>query len=122
MYENLKVYDRIITLCKQKNISVRRLEMDLGFSNGQIKLMRDSKINSVRLLAIAEYFGTSVEYLLTGVEPEYYTNPETARIAQEIFEDPNQRILFDASRDLSPENVLFLAEMAKKLKATNPDG
>lgn len=122
MYENLKVYDRIITLRKQKNISVRRLEMDLGFSNGQIKLMRDSKINSVRLLAIAEYFGTSVEYLLTGQEPEYYTNPETARIAQEIFEDPNQRILFDASRDLSPENVLFLAEMAKKLKATNPNG
>lgn len=37
MQENLKVYERIIDLCKQKNISVRRLEMDLDFSNGQIK-------------------------------------------------------------------------------------
>ena len=122
MQENLKVYERIIDLCKQKNISVRRLEMDLDFSNGQIKKMRDSKINSVRLLAIAEYFGTTVEYLLTGEEPEYYTNPETARIAQEIFEDPNQRILFDASRDLQPDEVLLLAEMAKKMKRTNHDG
>lgn len=122
MQENLKVYERIIDLCKQKNISVRRLEMDLDFSNGQIKKMRDSKINSVRLLAIAEYFGTTVEYLLTGEEPSYYTNPETARIAQEIFEDPNQRILFDASRDLQPDEVLLLAEIAKKMKATNPDG
>lgn len=122
MQENLKIYERIIELCKQNDVSVRRLEMDLGFSNGQIKKMRDSKISSVRLLAIAEYFGTNVEYLLTGVEPSYYTNPETARIAQEIFEDPNQRILFDASRDLQPDEVLLLAEIAKKMKATNPDG
>lgn len=122
MKENLKVYDRIIDLCHQRNISVRSLERELGFSNGQIKIMRDSKISSERLLAIATYFGTSMEYLLTGVEPEYYTNPETARIAQRIFDDPSQRILFDASEDLSPEDALFLAEMAKKMKRTNPDG
>ena len=122
MQENLKVYNRIIELCHQKHISVRSLERDLGFSNGQIKTMRDSKISSERLHAIAKYFGTNVEYLLTGEEPEYYTNPETARIAQEIFEDPNQRILFDASRDLQPDEVLLLAEIAKKMKATNPDG
>ena len=122
MKENLKVYDRIIDLCHQRNISVRSLERELGFSNGQIKIMRDSKISSERLLAIATYFGTSMEYLLTGVEPEYYTNPKTARIAQRIFDDPSQRILFDASEDLSPEDALFLAEMAKKMKRTNPDG
>lgn len=122
MKENLKVYDRIIDLCHQRNISVRSLERELGFSNGQIKIMRDSKISSERLLAIATYFGTSMEYLLTGVEPEYYTNPETARIAQRIFDDPSQRILFDASEDLSPDGVLLLAEIAKKMKATNPDG
>jgi len=122
MQENLKVYERIIELCKINDVSVRKLETDLNFSNGQIKKMRDSKISSVRLLAIANYFGTTVEYLLTGIEPGYYTNPETARIAQEIFEDPNQRILFDASRDLQPDEVLLLAEIAKKMKATNPDG
>jgi len=122
MQENLKVYERIIELCKINDVSVRKLETDLNFSNGQIKKMRDSKISSVRLLAIANYFGTTVEYLLTGIEPGYYTNPETARIAQEIFEDPNQRILFDASRDLQPDELLLLAEIAKKMKATNPDG
>lgn len=122
MEENLEIFKRITDLCKQNGISVRHLEMDLGFSNGQIKKMRGSKISSTKLQAIANYFDTSMEYLLTGEAPAFYTNTETAKIAQEIFEKPELRILFDASKNAAPEDLLFLAEMAKKMKSTNPDG
>ena len=122
MKENLKVYERIIDLCHQRNISVRALERDLGFSNGQIKLMRDSKISSERLLAIAEYFGTTMEYLLTGVEPKYYTNNETAQIAEAIFENHDLYALFYEAKDASSDKVNFAAEMLRMMKATNPDG
>lgn len=52
----------------------------------------------------------------------YYLNPETAQIAQQVFDDPNLHILFDAARDVKPENIRLAAEMLKRFKETNPNG
>ena len=72
---------------------------------------------------IADFFNVPLEYLDTGEMPEqYYSNPETAKIAQEIFDDRNLRALFDAARDSKPEDLRMAAEMLRKFKATNPDG
>lgn len=50
------------------------------------------------------------------LEP-YYTNEETARLAQELKDNPNGRILFDASRNLSPEDIKIVLNLIKGLKA-----
>lgn len=50
------------------------------------------------------------------MEP-YYTNEETARLAQELKDNPNGRILFDASRNLSPEDIKIVLNLIKGLKA-----
>ena len=56
-------------------------------------------------------------------QPEqYYLNPETARIAQEVYDDPDLRLLFDASRDSKPEDIRMAAEMLRRFKDTNPSG
>lgn len=47
---------------------------------------------------------------------QYYLNPETARLAQEVYDNPDLRILFDASRHLTPEDIKFVVEMVKKMK------
>lgn len=47
---------------------------------------------------------------------QYYLNPETARLAQEVYDNPDLRILFDASRHLTPEDIRFVVEMVKKMK------
>lgn len=57
---------------------------------------------------ISDYFNVSVDYLLTGEEKEgdkYYLNDETAKVAQEIFDNRELRVLFDAARDASPEDL-----------------
>jgi transcriptional regulator with XRE-family HTH domain len=54
--------------------------------------------------------------------PEYYTNPETAKVAQQIFDDPDLHALFDAARDSKPEDLLMAADLLRRLKGTNPDG
>lgn len=54
-------------------------------------------------------------------KPVYYTNEETARVAQEVFDNPDLRILFDAARDAKPEDLRLAAEMLRKFKAANPD-
>ena len=53
---------------------------------------------------------------------EYYTNPETAKVAQQIFDDPDLHALFDAARDSKPEDLLMAADLLRRLKGTNPDG
>ena len=52
----------------------------------------------------------------------YYLNKDTAQIAQQIYDDPDLRALFDAARDVNPSNLKLAAEMLKRLKETNPDG
>lgn len=78
-----------------------------------------------KLIRIAECLGVSLDYLMTGTEPTadgWYTNPETTRVAQEVFDDPETRMLFDAARNASPEAIRLAAEMLKTFKKTNPDG
>ena len=55
-------------------------------------------------------------------EGAYYITEETARIAQEVFEDPDKRALFDAARGSRPEDIQMAADMLIRLKRTNPDG
>ena len=51
----------------------------------------------------------------------YYLNDETRKIAQEVYDNPNLKILFDATRNASPEDIKLITEMAKRFKATNND-
>lgn len=46
----------------------------------------------------------------------YYTNPETAATAQELFDRPGMRILFDAAQDAKPEDLRKAAEYLEFLK------
>lgn len=38
-----------------------------------------------------------------GHQKEYYENAETARLAQEMFEDKDMRMLFDMKKNMTPE-------------------
>jgi hypothetical protein len=76
---------------------------------------------------LAHYFNVSrqdimEEYVGNFQHPTYYTNPETAKVAQEIFDDPDLHALFDAARNSKPESLKAAAAMLKTLKGTNPDG
>ena len=73
-----------------------------------------------KLQKIADYFGVSVEFLMTGKEKEggetYYLNDETRDIAQEIFENPDLKSLFDMSRKMTPERLKAHIEFIKKMQ------
>ena len=81
-----------------------------------------------KLCKIADYLGVDVE-MFDGVpntgpqnDSQWYITEETAKIAQEIFEDPNKRALFYAARDSRPEDLKMAADMLERFKETNPDG
>ena len=69
---------------------------------------------------ICSFFHIRREDLLTDTSKEqtYYTNPETAKVAQEIFDNSDLRILFDAAKDSTPEQLKLAAEMLRQFKKT----
>ncbi|MCI9592265.1 MAG: helix-turn-helix transcriptional regulator [Lachnospiraceae bacterium] len=73
-----------------------------------------------KLQKIADYFDVTIDYLMTGKEKEevagYYLDEETAKAAQEIFENKDLRMLFDVQRDMGPEDLKALHSMALALK------
>lgn len=78
---------------------------------------------------IAEFLGVSLEYLDTGIDSEkesttgqkYYFDDATAQKAQELFENKELRMLFDAAQGASPEDLEMAAAMLRRFKKTNPE-
>ena len=55
-------------------------------------------------------------------EQDYYLNPETAKVAQGIYDDKDLHALFDAARDATPDELKRAKKFLQMLKETNPDG
>ena len=60
--------ERVKALCKERKIPISKLERELGYSNGYIGQLRKGVFPSDRLHEIANYFGVTTEYLMTGKE------------------------------------------------------
>lgn len=111
--------ERVKAICKERKIPISKIERDLGYANGYIGQLKKGVFPADRLQDIAEYLGVSSEYLLNGDEKEsdkYYLNDETAKMAQELFENRDLRVLFDAARDASPEDLKTTYDMLMALK------
>lgn len=47
--------------------------------------------------------------------PTYYLDPEAAELAQALYERPEMRVLFDASRNATKEDIEQVADILDKL-------
>lgn len=69
---------------------------------------------------LADYFGIGKSDLIDikskSTDDSYYTNPETAKIAQEIYENKDLSLLFDAAKDATPEDLQTVHTMLMALK------
>ena len=71
------------------------------YESGNIKNMRRDVV-----AALAKALQINPKVLMDWHdEPSYYTDPETAKLAEEIKNNPGGRVLFDAGKGLKPESV-----------------
>lgn len=117
-------YEIFQRLCEKNGVKPADVAKATGISTATISSWKTGKYTPKedKRRMIADFFNVPLEYLDTGEMPEqYYFNPETAQIAQEIYDDKDLHALFDAARGSSPEDLKMAAEMLRKFKATNPD-
>lgn len=80
------------------------------------------RIDKIEMMA--EYFGVSKADLVeddSESSSKYYFDDDTVKKAQQLFDNPGMRILFDAAQDSRPEDLQMAADLLKRLKGTNPD-
>ncbi len=108
-------------LAKQNGTSLPKLETELGFGAGTISKWDKSAPSADKLQAVADYFCVTVDYLLGREIPHvdqdgYYLDPEAAKMAQELYDNPGMRILFDAARNVSADDLKLAAEIIGRMK------
>lgn len=91
---------------------------DLGISyttfTDWVKGKTYPRIDKIELLA--NYFHVSKADLVEEYDARYYEKDDTAAIAQEIFDNHELRVLFDAARDADPEDLKTTYNMLMALK------
>ena len=114
--------DVLRKLRRDRHMSQTELAEKLGVSLGLIGMYETGKRKpSYEMLeAIGDFFNVSTDYL-QGRETgsEYYLDPQTAQLAEEMASKPGLRVLFDASRDLSEDSLKMFAEMIETYKKNN---
>ena len=108
---------------KQPVDLVNDLKLPFSTVSNWVNGTKMPRMGNVELLA--KYFGIEKSDLLEEKAKDgqgYYINPETVEIAQQVFQDPDLRLLFEAARDVKPENIRLAAEMLRRFKQSNPDG
>lgn len=106
---------RLSKILEEKHTNVNELANRANVSASTLYsiIQRDStKADIDILIAIAKVLGVSVEYF---GESDYYTNPETAKAAQDAYDQNG--VLFDAAKGLKPESIKEVLKFIEFQKA-----
>jgi transcriptional regulator with XRE-family HTH domain len=84
---NMTLRERVKILCKEQKTSLNALETECGFAKGYASKLDKSTPNAENLRKIADFFHVSVDYLMTGKEPEQDFSDESAHLIAQIRKD-----------------------------------
>lgn len=110
--------------------SQQELADKLGISKSSINMYErgERQPNFETLEMIADFFNVDIDYLLgrtdkTTILPEssYYMNEDARELAQFMFENPEYKVLFDASRKVKKEDIEFVKQMIDRIRGGSDD-
>lgn len=60
----MMIYDRVKALAKKRNVSIRKIEIDCGFSKGSVCKWNEVSPSAEKVKKVADYLKTSVDEIL----------------------------------------------------------
>ena len=108
------MYNRIVELCEQKGIKPGRVCADTGLSRGMmsdLKMGRTKALSAKNTKIIADYFGVSTDYLLTGKPDAPLTTADLghgeiktpAPAGERVSDDDIKFALFGGAEEITDE-------------------
>lgn len=109
--------ERLKDLRTKKHLTQSQLADALGVSKQAISQYENGIRTPKDYEQIADFFNVNLDYLL-GRENKsvYYLDPETAEAAQQMHDNQELKVLFDAARTASPEDLRTTYQMLMALK------
>lgn len=116
--------NEIVNRIKNRRIELGMSYQDLadktGMSKSTLQRYETGAIKNIPLdkledLAAALQMDPAFLMGLPSAEKNYYLDPEAAALAQELYERPEMRVLFDASRNATKEDIEQVADILDKL-------
>ena len=123
-FENFRIIlviamvERIRELCEKKNLTIQKLEIAAGLSNGSISKWEKSDPKVGSLSAVASILGVSMEYLMYGEQkPPVNSDERSAGVINwvETFQDKDELIkLLSAYQNIAPEKRPVYLEILQR--------
>lgn len=126
----MTIYEKIKRLCEAEGFFVSNIGKvipNAGVDKSTVShWKKGNKPGPATLKAIAEYFGKPIEYFYDDYEAEpkdvqFYDNADVQSIAQELYDNPAARALFNASKKLSKQEMLMVASLIESLTGGKDD-
>ncbi len=114
----MDISERLKELRAARGYSQSELAEKLHVSKSTISMIEaGARKPSLEVLEmIADFFNVTIDYLRgTEDKSQYYLDPEVAEMAKELYERPEMRVLFDASRNATTEDVQMAADLLDRL-------
>lgn len=118
-----EMYNRIVALCNKRGIKPGRVCADTGLSRGMmsdLKMGRTKELSAKNTKIIADYFGVTTDYLLTGEETKKAPDltekdrRDVAKLVETIMSDMEQA--GDLNFDGMPMSEEARAAMASAMR------
>lgn len=115
------MYEVFEQLLQKRGITPYKVAKEAGVTQTALSNWKSGRSTPTTktLQKIADYFEVTIDYLMTGEEKGdsqgYYLNEETAREAQEMYEDEDMRSLYHMKRNMPPERFKAHMEFMKNL-------
>ena len=121
--------ERLTALRNKLGMSQQQVADIIGVDRtSYAKYEKDVNKPTRKLKELSDLFNVSTDYIMGITDipdkkaqdqpaPSYYHDPEVAQMANEIKDNPDMRILFDASRDLKKESIEEVVKFIEFQKA-----
>lgn len=114
---------KINKIMEDKGMSKLELSRKTGIPNTTLTTLlkgRTDKFDIIKLQKICEILGCTLDYLMNDdIDQDaktYYINDEVVQYAQEIANNRDLKMLFDAAKDIKKEDMQLVYEMIKRFK------
>ncbi len=122
-------YDNFLNLCQQNGISVYKATKDMGIGQATATRWKQGTATpkADTLQKIADYFGVTTDYLLTGETKkapvsQLTEDEEMLEYLNELKNNPGMRILFSKAKGASKEDLEKVVKMIEIMRGDSING